>query len=218
MYVLRLDVPKQTPNHGVVAFLNPSRLRAWLETLPSGNPIKTAQELVKTLSQVNRAEVPVIQRYNLLDQCRPLITDILDTLHKQYIAAAVPLEEKHRLTAELAHALLTETVYGYKAVILATSKTPTAEATRNMLVASAVYAVHHLARLLVDIYGIYAPEPKTLWLELHQIYRYAEKQGFLATTPRQDGKESQVRSDHAGARQPLSSYAGRGVTGLSRTG
>lgn len=194
MYVFRLAVPKQTPSSGVTAFFNPPRLKAWLEALPLGNPTKTAEELLAALQQVNRAEVPVNQRYYFLDQCRPLIADLLETLHKQYATAAVPLEEKHRVAADLAHSLLAEMAYGYKAVILATSDTPTAEATRNLLITAAIYAMHHLARLLVDSYSLYAPEPKTLWLELHQIYRYAETQGFLSATPQQPDKESGVRS------------------------
>lgn len=197
MDVLRLAVPQQTPNPGVAAFFNPARLKAWLEALPLGNPVKTGEELLKALQLVNRAEAPVNQRYYFLDQCRPLIADLLETLYKQYATSAVPLAEKQRASAELVHGLLAEMAYGYKVVILATSNTPSAEATRNMLIASALYAMHHLARLLVDIYGLYSPEPKTLWLELHQIYRYAEKEGFLTATFQQDGKGISVRSiDH----------------------
>ena len=197
MDVLRLAVPERAPNPGVAAFYNPQRLKAWIESLPLGNPGKTGEELLKALQLVNRAEATVNQRYYFLGQCRPLIADLLETLSKQYAAAAVPLADKQRSAAELAHNLLTEMAYGYKIVILATANTASAEASRNTLIASVLYTMHHLARLLMDTYSLYAPEPKNLWLELHQIYRFAEKQGFLTATIQQDGKVSGVGSiDH----------------------
>jgi hypothetical protein len=193
----RLAIPHQAPNTRVAAFFNAAKLKTWLEALPLGNPAKTAQDLLAALQQVNQTEAPVHQRFYFLEQCRPLIADLMETLHKQYATAAIPLADKSLAAAELAHSLLNEMAYGYKAVLLATSDAPANETTRNMLIASALYAMHHLARLLVDIYSLYGPPPKALWLELHQIYRYAEKQGFLAVSLPQQGKGSGIRSiDH----------------------
>jgi len=194
---LRLTVPQRAPNPGVSDFFNSARLKTWLEALPLGDPAKTGEELLKALQQVNRAEAHINQRYHFLDQCRPLIADLLETLNKQYASAAVPLADKQRASADIAHGLLGEMAYGYKIAILDTADGPSAEATRNILIASTLYAMHHLVRLLLDSYSLYAPEPKTLWLELHQIYRFAERQGFLTVSLRQEGKDNQVRSiDH----------------------
>lgn len=194
---LRLTVPQRAPNPGVSTYFNSSQLKDWLEALPLGDPAKTGEELLKALQLVNRAEAPVNQRYHFLDKCRPLIADLLETLYKQYATAAVPLAEKQRALADLAHGLLGEMAYGYKIIILATAKAPSSEATRNIQIASTLYTMHHLAHLLVDIYSLYAPEPKTLWLELHQIYLFAERQGFLTASFQQEGKDNRVRSvDH----------------------
>lgn len=197
MDLLRLTVPQQTPNSGVAAFFNAAKLRAWLDALPLANPGKTGQELLATLQKINRTVAPTNQRFHFLEQCRPLIADITETLHKQYATATIPLEDKNRATAELAHSLLGEMAYGYKTVLLAAANIPITDANRNLLVASALYAMHYLARLLVDIYALYSPEPKSLWLELHQIYRYAEYESFSSDCLPQDGNEGGVRSiDH----------------------
>ena len=195
---LRLAVPSQSPAPGVAAFLNAAKLRAWLDALPQANPRKTGQELLAALRQVNRATAPVNQRFHFLEQFRPLITDITDILHKHYATAAIPLDEKNRATADLTHTLLGEMAYGYKAVLLETAATPIVEANRNLLVMSAVHAMHYLARLLVDNYALYSPEPPTLWLELHQLYRYADYEAFASMNlPAQGGKPSDERSiDH----------------------
>jgi len=182
----------------VAPLFNPAKLKTWLESLPLGSPTKTGQELLAALQQANRAEAPVNERYYFLDQCRPLIDGLSESLHKQYATAAVPLTDKHREAAELAHSLLSEIAIGYKTVLLtAAASTPAAETDRNTAAAAALYAIHHLARLLVDTYGLYAPEPKNLWLEIHQIYRFAERQGILAATLQHDAGDNSVRSiDH----------------------
>ena len=194
---LRLNVPQQTPTSGVAAFFNAAKLKDWLDALPMANPKKTGQELLAALSQVNRATAPVQQRFHLLEQFRPLLADITEILHKHYAAAAIPLDDRNRATAELVHDLLGEMAYGYKAVLLATADSSITDANRNLLVASALHAMHHLARLLMDTYSLYLPEPKSLWLELHQIYRYAEYEGFLTSSLPQNGANDNVRSiDH----------------------
>lgn len=194
MSTLRLAIPQQTPNPGIANYLNPARLKSWLEGLPLGNPTKTGEELLKALQLTNRADAAFSARYNFLDQCRPIIADLLETLYKQYASLALPLAEKPLAAAQLSHGLLAEMAVGYKSVIIATAGDPTAETTRNNLIASSLYAMHHLSRLLVDNYSLYAPEPKNLWLEMHQIYRFAEKQGFINATFQQGGKNNNVQS------------------------
>jgi len=191
---LRLTIPQQTPKAGVTAFFNAARLKDWLDALPLANPRKTGQELLTALRQTNRTPALANQRFHFLEQCRPLIADITDTLHKHYAAASIPLEDKHRATAELVHALYGEMAYGYKAILLATSSTPLNDTNRNMMTASALCAMHHLARLLVDSYALYSPEPASLWLELHQIYRYADYEDFSSRGFPLEGQAGDVRS------------------------
>ena len=198
MDALRLAVPARIPNPGAAGFLNPARLKAWIAALPLGNPIKTSEELLKALQLVNRTETGAAQRYQFLDQCRPLLADLLEAQYKQYATATLPLADKQRTCAELVHGLLGEMACGYKIVILAMAEFPRKDAAHNVLVASAVYAMHYLARLLVDIYALYAPEPKHLWLELHQLYSLAEQQGFLTATLPPEIKDIGVRPvEHA---------------------
>ena len=153
---IRLNIPQQTQNRGAAAFFNAAKLKAWLEALPMANPRKTGEELLAALRLTNRATAPVNQRFHLLEQFRPVLADITDILHKQYATAAIPLDDKNRATAELANTLLGEMAYGYKSVLLATADTSLTDANRDLLMASALHAMHHLARLLVDTYSLYS--------------------------------------------------------------
>lgn len=197
MDLFRLNVPQQTPRLGVAAFYNTAKLKAWLDALPMANAKKTGQELLAALTDINRATAPTNQRFQLLEAFRPLVGEITEILHKYYATATIPLDERNLTTVELNHDLLGEMAYGYKVVLRETVADSITDANRNIVVASALYAMHHLARLLVDVYSLYSPEPKALWMELHQIYRYAEYEGFLSTMLSQNGNKGGVRSiDH----------------------
>lgn len=179
MDTLKLEVPRQAPNPNVSALALPARLKNWLAALPLGNAGKTGHELLTVLHQINRAMLAAAKRYAILEEMRPLLADLLDILHKQYSTAPIPLPEKPRATADLVSALLTEAAYGYKAVVLELSAAPlTNEVTRNVLATAVHRVLVHLSRLLVEAYGIYAPEPKRLWLEVNELYRYAERNRF----------------------------------------
>ncbi len=175
---LKLEIPQQASNPAVTAFVNPARLKTWLAALSLGDANKTGHELLAALSQVNRATLPLNHRYALLEQVRPIVADLLETLNKQYHGTPIPLAEKPRGVAELVCALLKEMAFAYKIALLELAAAPSSDVIRQALVAATYHSVDHLSRLLVESYAIYAPEPKKLWLEVHQLYRYAEQQGF----------------------------------------
>lgn len=196
---LRLEIPRQAPNPAASALAHPALLKNWLAALPLGNANKTGHELLAALHQINRATVAVNQRFSMLEETRLLIADLVETLHKQYNTAPIPLPEKQCAIADMVSALLTEAAYGYKAVILELAAIPNPnEATRNTLVGAVHRVISHLSRLLVESYGVYALEPKKLWLEVNQLYRYAERHSFhtvpLAADTSENGKNS---IDHA---------------------
>ena len=175
---LKLEIPQQAHNPSATAFVNPARMKNWLAALPLGNAAKTGHELLAALYQTNRAKLPLNHRYAMLEHTRPIVAGLLPTLHKQYDSAPIPLPEKQRNVAELVRTLLKEVACGYKISILELTAAPSSEAVRNALIAASYHAIDHLSRLLVETYCIYAPEPKKLWLELNQLYRYAELNGF----------------------------------------
>ncbi len=178
---LQLEIPQQAHNPSATAFANPARLKTWLAALPLGNTSKTGHELLAALYQVNRAKLPLNHRYALLEHIRPIIASLLPALHKQYDSAPIPLPEKQGQAAELARSLLREMGSGYKISLLELAAAPASDAVRSALIAASYHAVDHLARLLVESYSIYAPEPKKFWLEVNQLYRYAELNGFHLT-------------------------------------
>src|SRR3569623_1101223 len=88
---LRLVIPRQTLTPTTNALAHPARLKGWLAALPLGNANKTGHELLAALHPINRATVPDNHRYALLEEARPLIATLLDTLHKQYTSVPIPL-------------------------------------------------------------------------------------------------------------------------------
>ncbi len=197
-----LEVPPQNDNPAVSGFVNPARLNKWLAALPSGNATKTGQDLLAALYQVNRARLPAGARFAMLEHCRPLIHELLVSLRKHYASASLPLPEKHRPMVELVHSLLHELANGYKSVVLAPARNaanePIGGGDSSSPLAPAIFrAMTYLARLLVDTYSLYAPEPKYVWLELHQLYRYAEQRQLLTQVAVTDSPGNAATIDHA---------------------
>lgn len=204
MEKLRLKIPRQAPNPTASAFAHPARIKNWLAALPLGNASKTGQDLLAALQQVNRATLAPNQRYALLEEIQPCLGGVLETLRKQYSHALIPLPEKMVGLADLTRALLTEVAYGYKAVLLALIAAPApSEPTRDMLIGASYRIVGYLSRLLVESYSVYAPEPKTLWLEVNQLFRYAERNGFHSEIAPVTVSEGTPRSIDAAYRRLL---------------
>src|SRR3569832_1866473 len=72
---LRLEIPRQAPNPTASTLAHPARFKNWLAALPLGNAHKTGHELLAALHQVNRAIITVPQRYAMLEEMRPILTD-----------------------------------------------------------------------------------------------------------------------------------------------
>src|SRR3569832_2960105 len=110
---LRLEIPRQAPNPTASTLAHPARFKNWLAALPLGNAHKTGHELLAALHQVNRAIITVPQRYAMLEEMRPILTDLLDTLHKQYVNAPLPLLVFPVVVAVLVWVLLSVSVFGF---------------------------------------------------------------------------------------------------------
>jgi hypothetical protein len=81
--------------------------------------------------------------------------------------------------------------YGYKIIVHELLEDNKASiASRSHLPQAIYYAMSFLARLLVDTYALYIPEPKQIWLELNQLYLYAEKNQL------HDNELSPINAEH----------------------
>ncbi len=174
-----LDIPSQDLSRRARPPMRVKKLREWLHNLPTAYTRKTVHLFNQQLEQLNQTVSPPEDRLQLLDTLRPVARQLLVTLARHLKQASIPLSQKNLQTYNDLHALLGGMAAGYKIVVseLAASK-PEKEHPRLLLREAIYHSIQYLGRRLLTCYMVYATEPEQVWRELHQLYRYAESQGF----------------------------------------
>ena len=172
----KLNIPQRNTNPAVT--INPSvdQIKTMLRGLPLANPEKCCTLILQELFRLNRAPFAVKARIEIMAQLLPILDDMINSVRNSYINDPLPLTSKRQQSAQLISRLLTEMAYGYKIIVHELLENNKASASSISHLPQAIYyAMGFLSRLLVDTYALYTPEPKHIWLELNQLFLYAEK-------------------------------------------
>jgi len=160
--------------------IRPKQVKAWIDGLPLAQTVDTARKMTAHLTALNRAKVGVDDRILILEIYRPVAATILEELDAMYSKANLPLGPRAREALWLARGLAFELAAGYRIAAAETSgKLLGSKRELPLLVAR---AMEFLGAELTASYKAYTPPPASAWLELHQLYLFAEKQGIATTT------------------------------------
>ncbi len=177
MKSIKLNIPQRNNNPAITITPSLEQIKAVLRELPLANPEKCCIQILQELFRLNRAPFAVKARIDIMALLLPSIDDMINSVRNGYINDSLPLSNRRQQSAQLINRLLTEMSYGYKTIVheLLEEEDSANTATRAHLPQAIYYAMGFLARLLVDAYALYIPEPPQIWLELNQLYLYAEK-------------------------------------------
>jgi hypothetical protein len=174
----QLVIPKQVAKSKDIFDTRPRAVQQWISDLPMVNLGETSRLLFKTLIDTNRMQINADERLQMLEQFREPLNYVSDSLNKHFISTAFPLPTKNRKIAKLAREIEAEMALGYK-IILRTLVNSTKKADLKLMGPALHLAITYLGRVLLKSYQVYAPYPKNLWYELHQLYAFAEEQKLL---------------------------------------
>lgn len=179
---LPLTLPEPVPDNDIGETpTSPASLKKWLESLPMINVVEASHEIHKTVILLNRIPIEADDRLKMMELLREPVNLVTAKLQKSYADMALPLSEKHQLTAEQVRHFYIEMAYGYKHVIedkylKYKSRLTGRHAARVALPIQR--AIRYLTKTLVHSFQFYAPYPMGTWRELHTLYRLAEKIGI----------------------------------------
>ena len=175
--MIKLTIPERSNNPSVTLNPNVSQIKAALDALPLANARQSCIQIYDLLHELNRAPLELNVRNKIMDMVLPLIDDLIESVRTNYLNAALPLAEKQGQNARIIQNLQAELSYGYKIIVQDLLEDQIATSTGSILLPQAIYnTMTLLARQLVDAYALYACEPPHIWLELNQLFLYAEKQ------------------------------------------
>lgn len=173
---LTIAEPSQKPDE---LGLEPRRdaIQRWLADLPLINLEHSTEALLNMLQRINRAQLSISQRHELLRTLHPTVDKVIDTLRDRYVRTLLPLPQRARRQFDSACELHRQLALGYKLLWTALVNH---EPDRNspMLLESLYRYVYQLAMLLMEHYLVYSPEPDSLWRELHASFQFAQQRGI----------------------------------------
>jgi len=181
--MIQFSIPARNPNPTITINPSVSQMQGVLDSLPLANARESCRQILLQLKPLNRAPLEINVRSQIMALILPLLDDLINSVRSAYLNASLPLVEKQQQVALMIQELLTEVGYGYKIVVKDLMDDKTNGGVNPAILAQSIYyAMCFLSRQLVDCYALYRPEPPKIWLELNQLYLYAEQQGFHNVT------------------------------------
>lgn len=173
----RLQVPSIDTTRKPKPYLRAKSFETWVKELPIGNSVVAAHQVLTQLRHLNTQHYPVKERMALLHLLRPTLQALLISLKQPLRQTSLPLDEKHQYTADLIQELLAHMAVGYKLIVteLSLKDVQKFKAIERVQIQEAVYlAIVYLSLQLIENFSLYAPPPPQLWMDINQLYQYAE--------------------------------------------
>lgn len=179
MYSPILSVPAPSVS-AWVAETDPKYASAWLASLPLANSAESAREIYQALYTVNRLELRVQNRLELMAMYEQAVGTVSAGLQPYLRHEAPPLGPKKRQLAEFIRRLHIEMAYGYKYCLRDLSRSRLSLRRKERSALCIERALHHSSEVLLRSYVVYLPYPVGVWREAHELYRLAEELGFAS--------------------------------------
>lgn len=177
--MIQFSIPARNPNPNIT--INPSvpQIQGVLDSLPLANARESCKQILLQLRPLNRAPLEVNVRNQIMGLILPLLDDLINSVRSGYINGTLPLIEKQQQVADMIQDLLNEVAYGYKIIVKDLMDEQVNQGTSPVVLSQAIYyAMCFLSRQVLDCYALYKPEPPKIWLELNQLYLFAEQNNF----------------------------------------
>jgi hypothetical protein len=171
---MKLHLPEQiapsaasTPNH-------PRKLKKIISALPNSNMGELTKQTFLILRDQNRQLMPNKYRLENLEMLRVLARDIFNNLKKYFINRTLPLPDKSQKIVNLNQSILQELIYGYEIIVYEAAYNIDTKIDDKTVSIAACRAINYLAEMLLRSSEVYAPCPRNLWQDAHQLYQFAE--------------------------------------------
>lgn len=162
-----------------VAETDPKSAQEWISHLPMADVSEASREIYQAIYTLNRLKLNPSDRFKLLELYREPVKTITASLKAQYQKNVFPLNERKRQLAEFVRELQMEMAHGYKCTIIEAEKARFMWGKKELKIKTAANAMRYLGEVLKCSYEVYMSCPPMVWHEIHGIYQYVERLGWL---------------------------------------
>lgn len=169
--------------------MTPDHLAQWRNNLTLSDIGVAAKKMYLVLHEMHSVQLVPLARLEMMELLRPTVSFICTHLSKKIFEDSQLVAAKKNKIALLIQTLRLEAAEGYRIVIdqLANNKM------HKKLLLTAIYRLMTFQyKILSTSYQLYASPPDGLWLEMHKLYIFSEKQN-LATKPISQDNVVQIR-------------------------
>ncbi len=147
-------------------------VQRWVDELPMGHIGETAKRLYEMLREVNRLDIPLGNRFELLEGVGAPLHTVLASLERHYSGMPFPLPKKAVRVAEFSTGILHEVVIAYQAVLNTEENSSWFyRMTHSRVWLESVHRlVYYLNRILCNYRLIHRSAPAGVWLALHRLF------------------------------------------------
>lgn len=145
--------------------------------LPVADLGQSASEVFRLLFDLNQSHFSAKERLQLLEATRPICNELVTSLSETYIHSPLNHAPKLRSAAELVHALASEQVFGYNAVIeeLLSDSWLTEKYQKSLLPAACANSLHGQGLIQLQRYQLYKTVGSKLWHQQNLLFALAQK-------------------------------------------
>jgi len=175
---MRLNLPERNSPTAGSSPSNPRRLKKVLSTLPNANMGELTRQTFQILRDQNRQLMPNKHRLENLEMLRELARNIFNNLNKYFINRTLPLPDKSQKIINLNQSILRELINGYEIIAYDAANNIDTNVDDEILSIAICRAINYLSEIFLRSSEVYAPCPKNLWFDVHQLYAFAESRNL----------------------------------------
>ncbi len=179
----RYVLPVREPGRNINLETKPKQVDAWLTRLPLSNPAEAAEAMADYLSTLNQIELAQDARAKIIERMTPVVEDIVASLYEHYGSVPLPLLPRQQRNADLARRLLHELADSYKTLLLDWLKRRFHLFGGNPVSLYLQRTLLALQAILEICFETHDPVPENVWVDLHQTYNYALRNGLKEAIP-----------------------------------
>lgn len=168
-----LSIPEQQNGDNIAVETRFSQTGRWIDRLPLLNIEESLSQIQNALFELNRIKLKAQTRIKLLDLYRYSLAVISGEVNKRLQNTSLPFNSEIRSLAERVRDTHIELSYGYKASIMDLSKSWHVGGQTADLALAIHRSIRYLTESLHKSAVYYAPYPKGMWQEIHQLNLFA---------------------------------------------
>ena len=163
--------PKEPSLIDTIDISTVSKARTWVADLPIMDMGETTRRLFAGLTKLNNEPIAPQTRVDITEILLPYVKMALENLDRHFLSRSFPLPVRSQKVYDLKKSLIMELAGSYQLAAL-DMLTKNSGSKKGLLI-SIGRAIQFMSLVIVNDYGIYAKNKKSIWHDIHHLYLLA---------------------------------------------